>query len=89
MAMVKAEKAIANEAREAKKLVKLVVTTKLGLVKKLPKMPKGEREEPLGPLIRKLEKEGYQRGRNLPKGKPPMTLFEWWNNFDLPSIPRS
>jgi hypothetical protein len=51
MVVVKAEKTIANEARVTKKLVKLVVTTKLGLAKKLPKMPKGEKEEPLGPLI--------------------------------------
>jgi hypothetical protein len=36
-----------NEAREAKKLVKLVVTTKLNLAKKLPKTPKGKRDEPL------------------------------------------
>ncbi len=89
MAVVKAEKAIANEAREAKKFVKLVVTTKLGLAKKLPKTPKGERDEPLGPLIWKLEKEGHRQGRNLPKGKPPRTLFEWWNNSDFPSIPWS
>jgi hypothetical protein len=61
MAVAKVEKAIAKEACEAKKLVKLVMTTRLGLANKLPKMPKGKREEPLGLLIYKLEKERHRR----------------------------
>jgi hypothetical protein len=44
MVVVKAEKTIANEICIAKKLVKLVVTTKLSLAKKLPNTPKGERK---------------------------------------------
>jgi hypothetical protein len=40
---------------EAKKLVKLVATTKLSLTKGLPKTPKGEKEEPL-PCNPEIEK---------------------------------
>jgi len=45
MAMVKVEKATIKEAREAKKLAKLVVMAELGFVKMLPMTPKDEREE--------------------------------------------
>ncbi len=86
MAMVKAEKATTKEAYEARKLVKLVATTKLSLTKGLPKTPKGEKEEPL-PCNPEIEKEGHRQGRNLPKRELPRTLFEWWNSSNLPLIP--
>jgi hypothetical protein len=48
MVVVKVKKATTKEAHEAKKLAKLVVAAKLGSAKKLPKTPKGKREETFG-----------------------------------------
>jgi hypothetical protein len=45
MVVVKAKKATTKEAHEAKKLTKLAAMAELGFVKKLPKTPKGKREE--------------------------------------------
>lgn len=44
----KAKKVGTNEAHESKKLAKLVTMAELGSTKKLPKMPKGKREETFG-----------------------------------------
>ncbi len=48
--MVKVEKATAKEAYKAKKLAKLVVAVELASAKKLPRTPKGEKEETFGLL---------------------------------------
>jgi hypothetical protein len=49
MAMVKAKKATTKEAHEVKMLAKLAVAVELGSTKKLPKMPKSEKEKTFGP----------------------------------------
>jgi hypothetical protein len=49
MVVVKAKKAITKEVHKAKKMANFA-TTKLGSAKKLPKMPKGEKEKAFEPL---------------------------------------
>ncbi len=56
--MVKAKKAITEEACKAKKLTKLVAVAELGSAKKLPKTPKGEREKASRPLNPKSGEKG-------------------------------
>jgi hypothetical protein len=57
MAMVKAKKTSTKEAHEAKKAAKLAIV-ELGSTKKLPKMPKGEREKTSWPFNPKSAKGG-------------------------------
>lgn len=81
MAVVKAEKGHAKEARKAKKLAKLLTTSKLGCTKKLPKTPKGKREETFGPL-----NLGNGEGWALiekKSSKPPRMPSKWWNKSNL------
>ncbi len=49
MVVVEEEKAIATQVHKAKKMANFA-TTKLGSAKKLPKMPKGEKEKAFGPF---------------------------------------
>jgi hypothetical protein len=58
--MVKAKKATTNEAREAKKVAKLVAT-ELGSTKKLTNKPKGEREKTSGPQPKKCKCGGINK----------------------------
>jgi len=64
-------------------LAKQVATIELGSAKKLPKTPKGEREET---LTWKVGKEGHQQKRKLPRRKPLRTTSKWWNNSNPPPI---
>ncbi len=61
--MVKAEKATARKVYKVKNLAKLVSMVELGSTKKLPKMPKGEREETSKPL----NLESGQKGASTEK----------------------
>jgi hypothetical protein len=86
MAMVKAKKTATKEAHEAKKATKLA-TIELGSTKKLPKMPKGEREKTSWPFNLKSAKGGASTKKEFPRGKPPRTPSKWWNKFDLLPMP--
>lgn len=68
MAMVKAEKATTNEAREAKKVAKLVAT-ELGFAEKLTKKPKGEKEKTYGPFNPRSANAGASTEKEFSKGK--------------------
>jgi hypothetical protein len=59
MATVNTKKAATKEAHETKKIAKLVMV-ELGSTKKLPKTPKGKREETFGPLNPRSAEEGHQ-----------------------------
>jgi hypothetical protein len=64
LGQTKAEKVATKEAHESKKLAKLVMMAKLGSTKKLPKMPKGKREETFGPF----KSRSGERGALTKKG---------------------
>jgi hypothetical protein len=64
MEVVKAEK-----VRKAKKLAKLTMATKLGSVKKLPRTPKGEKEETSKPFNLKNGERGASTKKESSKGE--------------------
>jgi hypothetical protein len=69
MAVVKVEKAATREAHEAKKLAKLVVVGKLSSVNKLPKAPKGEREDTSRPFNLESGEKGPSTRKECSKGE--------------------
>lgn len=58
-----------KEVHEAKKLAKLAKMTKLGFTKKLPKMPKGNREKTFRPLDPKSEEIVASTRKESSKGE--------------------
>ncbi len=85
MVMVKAKKATIKEACEVKKVAKLV-TVELGSTKKLPKMPKGEKEETSRPLNPRSAERRASTKKEFLRGKLPRTLSKWWNKSDPPML---
>lgn len=86
MTMVKAKKATAKEACEAKKLTKLVAVDELGSAKKLPKTPKGEREEAYGPLNPKSGEGGASTRKESAKREAStdniQVVEQFWSSFN-------
>jgi hypothetical protein len=68
MGTVKAERVVAKHVHEAKKLAELVAMAKLGSTKKLPKTPKGEREETFRPFNLESGERGALTEKEFSKG---------------------
>jgi hypothetical protein len=69
MVVVKAKKAIAKKAHEAKKLAKLAMVAKLSSTKKLRRTPKGEKEETSKPFNLENGESGASTENESSKGE--------------------